>query len=87
MNSVACTSVIRARMMDRSLPNAAPWRCLGEYSGGSICDACGERITSAQASYSVDFDLSAQLPSARFHRVCFEIWQQECEQPVAVRIV
>jgi hypothetical protein len=79
MNNVAATSAIRARLLDRSLPNGALWRSLGEYAGGSVCDGCGERITSAQASYSVDFVLGVQPPSARFHRACFEIWKLECE--------
>ena len=79
MNDGAARLAIRARLSERALSSGAPWRRLGEYAGGGLCDGCGERITSAQASYAVDFPANATPPSARFHRVCFEIWQQECQ--------
>lgn len=79
MNDVAVRLAIRARLSERALPSDAPWRRLGEYAGSGLCDGCGERITSAQASYAVDFTSAATPPSVRFHRVCFEIWQQECQ--------
>ena len=79
MNHGAARLAIRARLSERVLPHDAPWRRLGEYAGGAPCDGCGERITSAQASYAVDFTPDATLPSVRFHRACFEIWQQECQ--------
>ena len=78
MNHSAARFAIRARLSERALPSVAPWRCLGEYAGGGRCDGCGEPITSAQASYAVDFKPDASAPSVRFHRLCFEIWQQEC---------
>lgn len=78
MNDVAARLSIRARLSERALPSDAPWRRLGEYAGGGLCGGCGERITSAQASYAVDFTSDATPPSVRLHRVCFEIWQQEC---------
>jgi hypothetical protein len=82
VNHVAARLAIRARLSERALPSSAPRRRLGEYAGGGMCDACGERITSAQASYAVDFTADVTAPSVRFHRVCFEIWQQECESLV-----
>ena len=82
MNYGAAKLAIRARLSERALPSDAPRRRLGEYAGGGLCDGCGERITSAQASYAVDFSAGVTPPSVRFHRVCFEIWQQECQAPV-----
>lgn len=79
MNHDTARLTIRARLSERALSSDAPWRRLGEYAGGGLCDGCGERITSAQASYAVDFTPAATPPSVRFHRVCFEIWQQECQ--------
>jgi hypothetical protein len=79
MNSVEATLAIRVRLQQRTLPRDAPWRCLGEYAGKRSCDGCGERITSAQASYEVDFSLGISPQSVRFHRVCFEIWRSECQ--------
>lgn len=78
MNHDAARVAIRARLSERVLPSDITWRRLGEYGGGQ-CDGCGERITSAQASYAVDFTPAAALRSVRFHRLCFEIWQQECQ--------
>ena len=75
----AATLVIRARLRQRALPCQALWRRVGEYSGGALCDGCGERITSAQASYAVDFTPDVSPQSLRLHRVCFEIWQREVE--------
>jgi hypothetical protein len=77
VNDGAARLAIRARLIKQVLPSNAPWRCLGEYAGGGLCDGCGERITSAQASYAVDFIRDAAVPSGRLHRACFEIWQQE----------
>jgi hypothetical protein len=79
MTPVAATLAIRARLRQCRLPNGSLWRCLGEYGSGSSCDGCGERITSAQASYAVDFKPGVTPQSANFHRVCFEIWQRECQ--------
>ena len=79
MNSVEVTLAIRVRLSQQSLPHAPPWRRLGEYAGGAKCDGCGQRITSAQASYTVDFAPGVIPGSARFHRSCFEIWQIESQ--------
>ena len=85
MNNITATSAIRARLRQRSLPTGELWRCEGEYAGGCVCDGCGERITSAQASYSLDFVAGVQPPTARLHRACFEIWKRECESPLLVQ--
>jgi hypothetical protein len=78
VNHDAATIAIRMRLSERALPFGALWRCVGEYAGGGMCDGCGERITSAQASYEVDFTPGVTPGSVRFHRICFEIWQHEC---------
>jgi len=51
----SATLAIRRRLRQRTLPHGELWRRLGEYSGGGSCGGCGERITSAQASYTIDF--------------------------------
>jgi len=81
MNNLAVTLAVRKRLKDHDLPHGTPWRRLGEYTGGSLCAACGERITSAQASYAVDFTPNSTTEGTRFHRVCFEIWEHECQVP------
>ena len=81
MNHVAVTLAVRTRLKAQVLPRGAPWRRLGEYAGGGLCAGCGERITSAQASYAVDFTLGVTSEAVRFHRVCFEIWEHECQVP------
>ncbi len=80
MNNVTETLAIRVRMHERALPQGEVWRRIGEYASGR-CDACGKRITTAQASYSVEFTPGVTPQSARFHRSCFEIWQGECQTP------
>jgi hypothetical protein len=79
MNTVETTLAIRARLREHVLPHGGLWRQLGEYIGGGVCGGCGERITSAQASYAVDFTPGVTPASIRFHRACFEIWQCECQ--------
>jgi hypothetical protein len=76
----AATLAIQKRLQQQLLPEGVFWRCLGEYGGGNPCDGCGERITSAQASYVVDFAVGVNPQSVTFHRVCFEIWQRECRK-------
>jgi hypothetical protein len=84
MNSAAAMLVIRERLRQRLLPHHEPWRCQGEYTGGCLCDGCGERITSAQASYEVDFSPGVMPRTIKLHRPCFEIWLSECEsQPLS----
>ncbi len=78
MNNLEVALAVRMRLNQRLLPRDTVWRLEGEYAGRGICDGCGERITSAQASYAVDFGSGVSPHSARFHRVCFEIWQHEC---------
>jgi hypothetical protein len=58
----------RARLSERALPSRALRRCLGEYAGGGLCDGRGERITSAQASYAVEFTPVVTPQSVRLHR-------------------
>jgi hypothetical protein len=79
MNSTAATLVIRERLRQHLLPHDEPWRLQGEYASGYLCDGCGERITSAQASYDVDFAPGVTPQSMRLHRECFEIWLCECQ--------
>lgn len=79
MNNVALTLTVRTRLKQRPVPHGASWRRLGEYSGGGVCEGCGERITSAQASYVVDFKPGVASEAVRFHRLCFEIWERECQ--------
>ena len=81
MNSLAATLVIRERLRQRLLPHQEPFRRQGEYAGGCSCDGCGERITSAQASYEVDFAPGVTPQSVRLHRACLEIWLCECQRP------
>ena len=84
MNSIAATLVIRERLRQHLLPYQEPWRRQGEYAGGGLCDGCGERITSAQASYEVDFAPGITPQSVRLHRACCEIWLNECQnQPLS----
>ena len=78
MNAVAATLAIRTRLSQKALPRDVLWRLEGEYASGGLCDGCGERFTSAQASYCVDFAPGVIPASVRFHRVCFEIWVCEC---------
>lgn len=79
MDHSTATLVIRARLRQRALPCGALWRRVGEYCGGALCDGCGERITSAQASYALDFTPEVSMQSVRLHRMCFEIWQREVQ--------
>ena len=83
MNNVARTLAVRTRLRQRALPNGPLWRRLGEYAGGGVCGGCGERITSAQASYDVDFTPDVTPETVRFHRECFEIWEHECRNPAS----
>jgi len=53
-------AITRERLQQRRLPHHEAWRCQGEYAGGCLCDGCGERIASAQASYEVDFPPGGQ---------------------------
>jgi hypothetical protein len=82
VDTVAATLAIRARLTQRTLPRDTLSRRSGEYARGGACDGCGERITSAHASYAVDFAPGVTPSSVRFHRVCFEIWQRECQTPL-----
>jgi hypothetical protein len=77
MDDVALTLLIRKRLSQKVLPRAELWRRHGEYSGGALCDGCGQPTTSAQAAYAVDFPPGVTPQSVRFHRVCYEIWQRE----------
>ena len=77
MNSIAATLIIRERLRQRLLPHHEAWRCQGEYAGGCLCDGCGDRITSAQASYEVDFPPGVTPQTVKLHRACFEIWLYE----------
>ncbi len=81
MKDIVATLEVRMRLYQRALPHSAPWRRLGEYAGGGLCAGCGKRITSAQASYAVDYAPGVSPESARFHRHCFEIWECECQRP------
>ena len=79
MNSTAATLVIRERLRQRLRPQREPGRREGEYAGGCLCDGCCERITSAQASYEVDFAPGVTPQSVKLHRACFDIWLYECQ--------
>ena len=81
MTSIAATLIIRERLRQRLLPHHEAWRCQGEYAGGCLCDGCGERSTSAQASYEVDFSPGVTPQSVKLRRARFKVWQYEGESP------
>lgn len=78
MNSLEITLAIRAGLQRGTLPRGPSSHIVGEYGERALCAGCGERVTSAQASYTVDFVPGVTPASARFHRQCFLIWQAEC---------
>jgi hypothetical protein len=51
---------------------------MGGYVGGGVCAGRGERITSARASYSIDFAAENSIEPWRLHRAFFESGQCEC---------
>jgi hypothetical protein len=78
LNPVELTLAIRTRLRCETLPRGPSSRVMGEYGERALCAGCGERITSAQASYTVEFAPGVTPASVRLHRQCFEIWQIEC---------
>ncbi len=78
LNSLEITLAIRMGLQRGTLPRGPSSRIEGEYGARARCAGCGEGITSAQASYTVDFVPGVTPASARFHRQCFQIWQAEC---------
>jgi len=78
LSPVELTLAIRARLQRETLPRSPSSRIMGEYGERALCAGCGEHITSAQASYTVDFAPGVTPNSVRLHRQCFEIWQVEC---------
>lgn len=84
MKSIAATLAIRERLRERLLPHHEPWRCQGTYAGGCPCEGCGERITSAQASYEVDFAPGVMPQAVKLRRACCAIWLSESQgQPLS----
>ncbi len=81
MTSIAATLGIRERLRQRVLPHHEAWRRQDEYAGGCLCDGCGERSTSARASYEVDFSPDVTPQSVKLHRARVKIWQYEGESP------
>ena len=73
---------MRVRVSERALLNGVLWRREGEFAAGGVCHGCGERVTSAQASYAVDFTPGVIPQSVPFHGLAFEIWQHECQTPL-----
>ena len=77
MNEAARRVLICKKLQQRKLPHVAAVRLEGGYGDGSACCACGERITSAQAEYALDFAPEVFPRSMHFHRQCFQAWQEE----------
>jgi hypothetical protein len=77
LNEAARRVLICQKLRQHKLPCVAALRLEGGYGDGFACCGCGERITSAQAEYQVDFAPEVSAASMRFHRLCFHAWQEE----------
>lgn len=77
MTEAARRVLICKKLRQHKLPLVAALRLEGGYGDGSMCFGCGERITSAQAEYELDFAPEVFVGSMRLHRLCFQTWQEE----------
>jgi hypothetical protein len=77
MSELARRVLICKKLRQQELPSVAALRLEGGYGDGWACCGCGERITSSQAEYQVDFAPEVSSASLRFHRLCFQAWQEE----------
>ncbi len=80
MSETARRVLICMKLERRTLPVVAAERLEGGYGDGRACCGCGERITSAQAGYELDFAPEVHAGSMPFHRSCFQTWQEECRR-------
>jgi len=69
------TATIRAKIADGRLPVERPSQIWAGDGRGDPCDACELSITSVDVEYEANFVVPAGI--FRFHRKCFDAWQQE----------
>jgi hypothetical protein len=68
---VSLADRIRQRLDAGTLPRTHPEKIwVGLSSGEEICNACGDRIFGAQATYEADVD----GVTCRFHGGCYGLW-------------
>jgi hypothetical protein len=73
-------AVIRARLADGALPRLPATKVWGGKGNGAACTACGETVRDGP-EYEAEF---GGLITVRFHRVCYQIWNEERMKPAYV---
>jgi hypothetical protein len=73
-NSPDCSSAIRAKLAAGTLPLTRPSQVWVGESLGETCDACDQPIVPGEIEYEANL---ADQGTFRFHRRCFDLWQQE----------
>lgn len=68
-------SVIRAKLAAGTLPTTRPSQVwASESRGGEDCDGCDQMIRAGEIEHEVNM---AEQGVFRFHRSCFDVWQQQ----------
>jgi hypothetical protein len=70
------SDLIRSKLDEHALPWELPAKLYAGYGGGAPCCACGDFILQAQVQY----DVSADHETFRFHLGCFGLWEAECRR-------
>jgi hypothetical protein len=70
----------RERITQGRLPRTKAVRTWGGLGVGLTCSLCDAAILSSEPEFEVQFDLSPQSVSLRFHRQCHSIWSDVREE-------
>ena len=69
------TAIIRGKLIDGHLPTERPSQMWARNGRDNECAACDKPIPPFQIEYEISFVRAPRM--LRFHRKCFDVWQQE----------
>jgi hypothetical protein len=81
MKEIALRLRVRQLVESGEVPCEEPGKTWAGRGSGTHCAACGELISAA------DIEFEAELRSGvvlRMHRVCHDVWREECESLTAL---
>ena len=81
MEEIALRVRVRQLVETGEVPCEEPGKTWAGHGSGTHCAACGELIKPTEIEFEADLPSGLTL---RLHRLCHDVWREECESLTAL---
>jgi len=80
METIGLRARVRQMVESGEMPCEEPGKLWAGRGVGTHCAACGQPITSTEVEFEITLASGVEL---RLHRLCHDVWREECEELTA----